>query len=96
MADVADIGRLSLDDASKPMEYEKGFADFAGKGSHDLVSFSDREKQILSLHDQLEELRLEVALSEGLANQPAGEHEICSSSRQGTERFGYSGCSRLR
>ena len=96
MANLADIARLSLDDASKGTEYEKGFTDFAASESHDLVSFSEREEQILALHDQLEELRLEVALAEGLGNQPAGEHKICSSFRQGTERFGHSKCGRLR
>lgn len=63
----------------------KGFADFVAIGSHDLVPFSEREEQILALHDQLEELRLEVALSEGLENQATGEHERCLSFRQGTE-----------
>ncbi|MCJ1303898.1 hypothetical protein MMC08_006709 [Hypocenomyce scalaris] len=76
MASLADIGRLSLDDASRSTKYEKGFAEFALTGSHDLVSFSEREDQILALHDQLEELRLEVALSERLKIQPAGEHDI--------------------
>lgn len=80
MANLADIARLSLDDTSRGTEYEKGFADFAAIGSHDLESFSKREEQVLVLHDQLEELRLEVALSEGLENRPAGEHEVCPSS----------------
>lgn len=80
MANVADIGRLSLDEASRNTAYEKGFADLAAIGSHDLWSFSKREEQVLALHDQLEELKLEVSLSEGLGNQPAGEHKTSSSS----------------
>ena len=85
MANLADMSRLSLDDTSRDTQYMNGFADFAAIGSHDLVPFSEREEQILALHDQLEELRLEIALSEELENQAAGEHERYLSFRQGTE-----------
>lgn len=80
MANLADLGRLSLVETSKNTEYVEGFAGLAKTGSHDLGSFSKREEQVLALHDQLEELKLEIFLSEALGNQPGGEYKTCSSS----------------
>lgn len=80
MANLADLGRLSLDETSKNTKYVEGFAGLAATGSHELGSFSKREEQVLALHDQLEELKLEISLSEALGNQPGGEYKTCSSS----------------
>lgn len=56
-------------------EHAAALAAFAVNESRDVVSFYDVEAQILALYDQLNDLKLEIALQE------AG-NELPSSSRQ--------------
>ncbi len=73
MAHITKMDRLSLDEVSKPTDYSQILADLTTAESHDRVSFREREGEILALYDQLEELRLEAALTEGLRGEHSGE-----------------------
>jgi len=65
MAASAKSGTGLRDRESEEMELDSSFADLTNSfPSRGLVSLTDLEKNILSLHDQLGDLRLEYALLE--------------------------------
>lgn len=77
--DLEEMNQILPEDTRSMTESERGFATLATNASPDVVSFSAREEQILALHAQLEELNLEVAISERLCDEPAGDLCIRSS-----------------
>ena len=78
MTMLAEIEQLNLKTRASERELDGDFADFANAESHDRVSLSGHELQVLALWDQLQELRLERELLETqMKLQSAGER-LCS------------------
>lgn len=79
-ASIMDNMELDTDSLSKLSEVD-AFAAYADDESGDALPFYEAEGQVLALWDQLNELKLEMALLEASMNPPPGERT--SSRRHG-------------
>jgi len=64
MATLERIGNLSLRASSNDQDARRFYEDLVRNNSHDAVSLSEREQQILDLYDRLKEIELECSLLE--------------------------------
>lgn len=70
------MDKLSLaDDLNENVELDAAFAEYALDDSGDTLSLYEIESQILSLYDQLIELRLERALLESQLDLSSGARQ---------------------
>lgn len=67
------MDRLSLEDeANKTLDDDDGFVELAKQESRDSLSLYDTEGQVLTLYDQLVELKLEKAIFEAQLELSSG------------------------
>lgn len=71
--DLTEMDGLSLEEkADKPSEADEELEKFAKDGPRDSLSLYEAESQVLTLYDQLADLRLETALFEAQADIQSG------------------------
>lgn len=73
MKDLIEMDALSLEDnVDKSSEADEKLGEFAKDGPKDSLSLYEAESQVLTLYDQLADLRLETALFEAQADIQSG------------------------
>lgn len=73
MKDSIEMDALSLEDnVHKSSEADEKLGEFAKDGPRDSLSLYEAESQVLTLYDQLADLRLETALFEAQADIQSG------------------------